>query len=96
MKDTVKDWSYAKTQALYFEELRPKFSSYSPLPHTSPLNHHHGPTTTFLLSHYKNGEKHINEYCILLKIRGMDQNEARSDSSFVGEGNLDGSDIIEI
>lgn len=29
------------------------------------------------------GKNHINEYCILLKIRGMDKKEVESDSSFV-------------
>jgi hypothetical protein len=33
---------------------------------------------------------------ILLKIRSMDQNEAEGDSSFVGDGDLDESNIIEI
>lgn len=44
MKDTVKDWSYPKTHALHFEELRPKSSSYSPLtPYLSsqPWSCHH-------------------------------------------------------
>lgn len=42
------------------------------------------------------GKNHINEYCILLKIRGMDKKEVESDSSFVGEEDLDESDITEL
>lgn len=42
------------------------------------------------------GKTHTNEYCILLKIRGVDKKEVESDSSFVGEEDLDESDIKEI
>ena len=42
------------------------------------------------------GKTHTNEYCILLKIRGVDKKEVESDTSFVGEEDLDESDIKEI